>query len=214
MAGTLLRLGVDRIDVLLIHDVDVWTHGDGFEARFKAAMDGAYRALDRLRSEGVVKAIGVGINEADVCVRFAEAGDFDTVLMAGRYSLLDQGGAAAFLPLALKKRIGVILGGVYNSGILATGPVTGARYDYRPASPAILERVRRIEAVCRSHGTALPDAALRFATAHPAVASVVLGAVAPDEVARNVAALARPIPAGLWSDLKAEGLIPADVPTP
>jgi D-threo-aldose 1-dehydrogenase len=211
---SLLRLGVDRIDVLLIHDVDVWTHGDGFEARFKAAMDGAYRALDRLRSEGVVKAIGVGINEADVCVRFAEAGDFDTVLMAGRYSLLDQGGAAAFLPLALKKRIGVILGGVYSSGILATGPVTGARYDYRPASPAILERVRRIEAVCRSHGTALPDAALRFATAHPAVASVVLGAVAPDEVARNVAALARPIPAGLWSDLKAEGLIPADVPTP
>jgi len=211
---SLLRLGVDRIDVLLIHDVDVWTHGDGFEARFKAAMDGAYRALDRLRSEGVVKAIGVGINEADVCVRFAEAGDFDTVLMAGRYSLLDQGGAAAFLPLALKKRIGVILGGVYNSGILATGPVTGARYDYRPASPAILERVRRIEAVCRSHGTALPHAALRFATAHPAVASVVLGAVAPDEVARNVAALARPIPAGLWSDLKAEGLIPADVPTP
>ena len=160
----------------------------------------------------------VSAREAEVASVIARADEVLTRsrpnLMAGRYTLIEQGGATAFLPLALKKRIGVILGGVYNSGILATGPVPGARHDYRPAPPAILERVRRIEAVCRSHGTALPHAALRFATAHPAVASVVLGAVAPDEVARNVAALARPIPAGLWSDLKAEGLIPADVPTP
>ena len=211
---SLLRLGVDRIDILLIHDVDVWTHGDGFEARFKEAMDGAYRALDRLRAEGVVKAIGVGINEAETCVRFAEAGDFDTVLMAGRYSLLEQGGAEGFLPLALRKRIGVILGGVYNSGILATGAVEGARYNYRPAPPEIMARVRRIEAVCRAHAVALPDAALRFAMAHPAVASVVLGAVSAEEVARNVASLARPIPARLWSDLKAEGLLAADAPVP
>ena len=211
---SLLRLGVDRIDILLIHDVDVWTHGDGFEARFKEAMDGAYRALDRLRAEGVVKAIGVGINEAETCVRFAEAGDFDTVLLAGRYSLLEQGGADSFLPLALRKRIGVILGGVYNSGILATGAVEGARYNYRPAPPEIMARVRRIEAVCRAHAVALPDAALRFAMAHPAVASVVLGAVSAAEVARNVASLARPIPARLWSDLKAEGLLAADAPVP
>ena len=212
---SLLRMGVDRIDVLLIHDVDVWTHGrDMFETRFKEAMDGAYRALDRLRGEGVVKAIGVGINEAEICARFAEAGDFDTVLMAGRYSLLEQGGAARFLPLALKKGIGVILGGVFNSGILATGPVEGARYNYRPAPPEIMERVRRIDAVCRSHGVTMADAALRFPLGHPAVASIVLGAVAPEEIARNVASLARPIPSGLWSDLKAEGLLAADVPTP
>lgn len=212
---SLLRLGVDRIDVLLIHDVDVWTHGPGaFETRFREAMDGAYRALDRLRGEGVVKAIGVGINEADVCARFAEAGDFDTVLMAGRYSLLEQGGAERFLPLALRKGIGVILGGVYNSGILATGPVPGARYNYRPAPPEILERVRRIETVCRAHGVALADAALRFPMGHPAVASIVLGAISADEVARNVASLARPVPAGLWSDLKTEGLLAPDVPTP
>jgi D-threo-aldose 1-dehydrogenase len=212
---SLLRMGVDRIDVLLIHDVDVWTHGrDMFETRFKEAMDGAYRALDRLRGEGVVKAIGVGINEAEICARFAEAGDFDTVLMAGRYSLLEQGGAARFLPLALTKGIGVILGGVFNSGILATGPVEGARYNYRPAPPEIMERVRRIDAVCRSHGVPLADAALRFPLGHPAVASIVLGAVAPEEIARNVASLARPIPSGLWSDLKAEGLLAADVPTP
>jgi D-threo-aldose 1-dehydrogenase len=211
---SLLRLGVDRIDILLIHDVDIWTHGDGFETRFKEAMDGAYRALDRLRTEGVIKAIGVGINEAEICARFASVGDFDTVLMAGRYSLLEQGGAETFLPLALRKGIGVILGGVYNSGILATGAIPGARYNYRPAPPAILERVRRIEAVCRAHGVALADAALRFATAHPAVSSVVLGAVTPDEVARNVAALTRPIPTGLWSDLKSEALLVADAPTP
>jgi D-threo-aldose 1-dehydrogenase len=147
-------------------------------------------------------------------VRFAEAGDFDAVLMAGRYSLLEQGGAERFLPLALRKGIGVILGGVYNSGILATGAVEGARYNYRPAPPEIMARVRRIEAVCRAHDVALPDAALRFAMAHPAVASVVLGAVSAEEVARNVASLARPIPARLWSDLRTEGLLPADAPTP
>jgi D-threo-aldose 1-dehydrogenase len=212
---SLLRMGVDRIDVLLIHDVDVWTHGaDAFEARFKEAMDGAYRALDRLRAEGVVKAIGVGVNEAEICARFVEAGDFDTVLMAGRYSLLEQGGAERFLPLATRRGVGVMLGGVFNSGILATGPVAGARYDYRPAPPAILDRVRRIEAVCRAHGVALADAALRFPLGHPAVASVVIGAIDAGEVARNVASLARPIPPGLWSDLKSERLLAPDVPTP
>jgi D-threo-aldose 1-dehydrogenase len=212
---SLLRMGVDRIDVLLIHDVDVWTHGPGaFETRFREAMDGAYRALDRLRSEGAIKAIGVGVNEADVCARFVEAGDFDTVLMAGRYSLLEQGGAERFLPLALRKGTGVMLGGVFNSGILATGPIEGARYNYRAAPPEILARVRRIEAVCLSHGVALADAALRFPLGHPAVASVVIGAIDAGEVARNVASLARPIPAGLWSDLKSERLLAADVPTP
>jgi len=211
---SLLRLGVDRIDILLIHDVDVWTHGDQFETRFREAMEGSYRALDRLRAEGVVRAIGVGINEADVCARFAEAGDFDVILMAGRYSLLEQGGAETFLPLALRKGIGVILGGVYNSGILATGAIPGARYNYRPAPPPILERVRRMEEVCAAHRVALHDAALRFAMAHPAVASVILGAVSADEVARNVSSLTYPVPAGLWSDLKTAGLLPADAATP
>ena len=211
---SLLRLGVSRIDILLIHDVDVWTHGEGFEVRFSEAMNGAYRALERLRSEGVVKAIGVGINEAEVCARFAEAGDFDAVLMAGRYSLLEQGGAETFLPIALRKGIGVILGGVYNSGILATGATPDARYNYRPAPPAIIERVRRIEEICRSHEVPLADVALRFALAHPAVSSVVLGMVSPAEVARNVASLSREIPAGVWGDLKTAGLLASDAPTP
>lgn len=212
---SMLRLGVDAIDIVLIHDVDVWTHGrDNIEQRFREAMEGAYRALAQLRSEGVVKAIGVGLNEADMCARFARAGDFDTMLLAGRYSLLEQPALDAFLPLALEKKIGVMLGGVFNSGILATGPVAGARYNYRIAPPDIVARVERIEKVCRAHGVALADAALKFPLGHPAVSSIVLGAVVPEEVQRNVISLAATIPAALWRDLKGEGLLAGNVPVP
>jgi D-threo-aldose 1-dehydrogenase len=210
-----LRLGVDRIDVVLIHDVDVWTHGqDAIEARFAQAMDGAYRALDKLRASGAVRAIGVGVNEAEMCERFARAGDFDTMLLAGRYSLLEQPGLASFMPLAQAKRIDLMLGGVFNSGILATGPIAGAKYNYQPAPPQILARVAAIEAVCARHGVPLRRAALQFPLGHPAVASLVMGAVKPDEVADQVAELSAPIPTALWTELKAEGLLGADVPVP
>ncbi|SEB98695.1 D-threo-aldose 1-dehydrogenase [Rhizobiales bacterium GAS191] len=212
---SLLRLGLDRVDILLIHDVDVWTHGaDAIEARFKEAMEGAYVALAKLRAAGVIKAIGVGLNEAEMCERFAKAGDFDTMLLAGRYSLLEQPALDSFMPLAAQKGIGLMLGGVFNSGILATGAVPGARYNYRPAPPEILAKVARIEAVCHAHGVKLADAALRFALGHKAVGSVVLGAVTPDEVSRNATSLSAPIPAGLWSDLKTEGLLRQDAPLP
>lgn len=210
-----LRLGVDRIDVVLIHDVDVWTHGaDMIEQRFAEAMNGAYRALETLRAAGAVKAIGVGVNEAEMCERFARAGDFDTMLLAGRYSLLEQPGLASFMPLAQQKGIDLMLGGVFNSGILATGPVAGAKYNYQPAPPAILARVAAIEAVCTRHGVPLRRAALQFPLGHPAVASLVMGAVKPEEVADQVAELSAPIPAALWTELKAEGLLGADVPVP
>ena len=212
---SLLRLGLDRVDILLIHDVDVRNFGvDGVDARFREAMDGAYRALERLRAEGAVKAIGVGVNDCESCIRFARAGDFDAMLLAGRYSLLEQPALDEFLPLALSKGIGVMLGGVFNSGILATGPVEGAMYDYAPAPPAIRERVARIEAVCRAHGVTLARAALHFPLGHPAVASVVLGAVSPAEVRRNLAGFGQAVPAALWSDLKAEGLLRTDAPVP
>lgn len=212
---SLLRLGLDRIDILLIHDVDVWTHGaDAIDERFREAMEGAYRALHRLREERVIRAIGIGVNEAEMCVRFARAGDFDVMLLAGRYSLLEQPALAEFLPLAQARGIGVIAGGVFNSGILATGPVAGARYNYRPAPPAILARVAAIEAVCRAHGVPLATAALQFVLAHPAVAAVVLGEVAPDEVRRNVDSLSVAIPDALWTGLKRDGLLAADAPTP
>lgn len=210
-----LRLGVDAIDIVLIHDVDVWTHGaDAVEARFSEAMNGAYRALERLRAAGAVKAIGVGVNEAEMCERFARAGDFDAMLLAGRYSLLEQPALASFMPLALEKGIGLMLGGVFNSGILATGPVPGAMYNYKPAPPAILARVAAIEAVCARHGVPLRRAALQFPLGHPAVASLVMGAVSAGEVEDQIAALAAPVPAALWADLKAEGLLAADVPVP
>ena len=212
---SLLRLGTDRLDLLLIHDVDVWTHGaDAIEDRFREAMAGAYVALDRLRGEGVVAGIGIGVNEAEMCVRFAQAGSFDTMLLAGRYSLLEQPALEHFLPLAQQQGIGVMLGGVFNSGILATGPVSGAKYNYQDAPPEILAKVARIEGVCSAHGVALSTAALHFALGHPAVASVVLGAQNPQEVERNVAALSSEVPSALWTDLKAEHLLDADAPVP
>ncbi len=212
---SLLRLGTDRLDLLLIHDVDVWTHGaDAIEERFTEAMAGAYVALDRLRSEGVVAGIGIGVNEAEMCVRFAQAGSFDSMLLAGRYSLLEQPALAHFLPLAQQQGMGVMLGGVFNSGILATGAMDGAKYNYRDAPQEILAKVARIERVCTAHGVALPTAALHFALGHPAVASVVLGAETPQEVERNVAGLSAAVPAALWSDLKAERLLDPDAPAP
>ena len=212
---SLLRLGLDRIDILLIHDVDVWTHGaEAIEARFKEAMEGAYVALAKLREAGVIKAIGVGLNEAPMCERFAKAGDFDTMLLAGRYSLLEQPALDGFMALAAEKGIGLMLGGVFNSGILATGAVPCARYNYREAPPDILAKVARIETVCAAYGVKLADAALRFPLGHEAVGALVLGAVTPDEVRRNAASLNVAIPPGLWSDLKAEGLLRQDAPVP
>ena len=212
---SLLRLATDRVEIALIHDVDVHTHGSAtVDARFAEAMDGAYRALDDLRHEGAVRAIGVGVNEADVAARFLRAGDFDCVLLAGRYTLHEQGALDDFLPLAAAKGVGVLLGGVFNSGILASGPAEGAKYNYRAAPPAVIERVARIAAVCDAHGVPLPVAALHFPLAHPTVSSVVIGAVSADEVERNLRALADPVPAALWRDLVAAGLMRADAPLP
>jgi D-threo-aldose 1-dehydrogenase len=212
---SLLRLGTDRIDLLLIHDVDVWTHGAAaIEDRFREAMAGAYVALDKLRSEGVVAGIGIGVNEAEMCVRFAQAGTFDVMLLAGRYSLLEQPALKEFLPLAQRQGLAVLLGGVFNSGILATGPISGAKYNYQDAPPEILARVTEIKRICDAHGVALPTAAMHFALGHPAVASVVLGAHSPQEVERNAAALTTKVPGALWADLKAAHLLDPDAPVP
>jgi D-threo-aldose 1-dehydrogenase len=212
---SLLRLGTDHVEIVLIHDVDVWTHGpDAIEGRVREVMAGSYPALSRLREEGVVKAIGVGVNEADMCERLVRMADLDCVLLAGRYSLLEQPALDSFLPLAQERNIGVMLGGVFNSGILATGAVPHARYNYQPAPPDIVARVAGIDAVCRAHGVPLAAAAMQFALGHPAVATLVLGAVRPEEVSANIAALASPAPASLWADLKAEGFIAPHVPVP
>ncbi len=212
---SLMRLGLPAVDVLLIHDADVWTHGpEEGPKRYREAMDGAYRALEKLRSEGVIKGIGLGLNDPTYMARYLSDGDFDCVLMAGRYSLLEQPALAEVLPLAEKKNVGVMLGGVFNSGILATGPVADARYNYLPAPPEILDKVRRIARVCAAHGVALGTAAMQFPLGHPAVSSLALGAVKPAEVQANVAAMSAKIPASLWSDLKAEGLLDPAAPVP
>ena len=208
-----LRLGVASVDIALVHDVDPWTHGDAAGERQREALCGALRALADLRSQRVVRAIGIGVNDADVAERFVREADLDVVLLAGRYSLLEQPALDRFLPLAQARGIGVMLGGVYNSGILATGAVPGARYNYRPATADVGARVVAIERVCAAHGVALPHAAIAFVLGHPAVSSVVLGAVSPDEVARNAAMFARGVPPALWRDLKAERLLRDDAPT-
>ncbi len=212
--ASLKRLGTSRIDVLLIHDIDRFTHGDEQPRRFKEAMDGAYPALSDLRAQGVVGAIGLGVNEWQVAESVARAADIDCVLLAGRYTLLEQEALASFLPFCVERQVSIIAGGVFNSGILATGPKAGAVYNYAPAPPAILDRVAALERVCKAHGVPLAAAALEFPMAHPAVATVVIGARAAAEVEANEALLAHPIPKALWSDLKAERLIAAEAPTP
>jgi D-threo-aldose 1-dehydrogenase len=212
---SLQRLATNRIDVLLIHDVDIWTHGEeGYRQRFKEVMDSGYKALDQLRSEGVVEAIGVGVNEVPASLDFARAGDFDTILLAGRYTLLEQDGLDDLFPLCEQKDTSFIIGGPYNSGILAVGAVEGATYNYKPAPPEIMERVRRIEAVCKRHDVPLVAAALQFPLGHPRIATLIPGARTPAEVQQNAKILEHPIPADLWAELKHEGLLREEAPTP
>jgi D-threo-aldose 1-dehydrogenase len=213
---SLLRLGLSRVDVLLIHDVDVHTHGSrqACDRRFDEAMEGAYRALIELRQSGDVSAIGVGVNEADMCARFARAGDFDCMLLAGRYTLLEQGALDEFLPLCEAKNIGVLAGGTFNSGILASGPRAGSKYNYAEAPAAVRERVTRLGEICRAHGVPLAAAAIQFPLGHPKVASVVIGAISAQEIRENFELMAHSIPSELWSDLRSAGLLRADAPVP
>jgi D-threo-aldose 1-dehydrogenase len=210
------RLGMDHIDIALIHDVDIWTHGsvEAYDQRFREAINGAYRALDELRQNGIVKAIGAGVNEVEPCVRFASEGAFDCFLLAGRYTLLEQDGLDDLFPLAEKQNFSLLLGGPFNSGILATGPTPGAKYNYRPAPQAIVERVQQIASVCNHHEVPLAAAAIQFPLGHPNVASIVPGAVSPSEVERNAGYISLPIPNALWEELKAENLLAADARVP
>ena len=211
------RLGVANADILLVHDVCAFSQGsqEASEVKVRELFDGGgYRALSELREAGEVAAIGAGVNEWQVCERLLGLGDFDGFLLAGRYTLLEQEALESFLLLCEKRDVGIILGGPYNSGILATGAVPGAKYNYADAPQDILDRVRRIEAVCSAHDTPLIAAALQFVLGHPSVKTVVPGAADPAEVRTNVALLERPIPAALWSDLRGEGLIRPDAPAP
>jgi D-threo-aldose 1-dehydrogenase len=210
------RLGMDRIDIALIHDVDIWTHGsaEAYENRFRQALDGAYRALDELRRSGVVRAIGAGINEIAPCVRFANEAAFDCFLLAGRYTLLEQNGLDDLLPLAEQQGFSLLIGGPFNSGILATGATPGAKYNYKLAPEAILERAARIDVIRQRHHVPLAAAAIQFPLGHPCIAAIVPGAVSSSEVERNADHIDLPIPRSLWDELKAEKLLAVDARVP
>jgi D-threo-aldose 1-dehydrogenase len=207
IADSLQRLGVDFIEIAHIHDADA-------DENFRMALDEAYPVLADFKAQGVIRAIGAGMNQWQREADFARNADFDCFLLAGRYTLLEQEPIHEYLPLCLEKKISVFLGGVFNTGILATGSIPEARYQYRPAPPEIMEKTRRIEAVCAQHGVALKAAALQFPLAHPAIRSLVVGMVSPHEVDQNLAALRAPIPAAFWADLRSAGLIDPAAPTP
>jgi D-threo-aldose 1-dehydrogenase len=211
---SLERLGIDRIDILYAHDLDTFNHGTqaALDARLAEFMEGGYKALLRLREEGVIRAFGAGVNEWQPCQWMAERGDFDLFLLAGRYTLLEQEALSSFLPLCEERGIGVVIGGAYNSGILATGPKPGAFYNYDPAPQDILDRVREIEQICNNHSVRLVDAAFQFPLRHPAVVSVIPGGQGVAEMESNLQAAQATIPAGLWSDLREAGLMRVDAP--
>ena len=198
------RLGLDRVDVLLVHDPD---------DHYDAAVNGAFRALMRLRDDGTVKAIGSGMNQSEMLTRFAEAVPIDCFLLAGRYTLLDQGALDALFPVCAAKNIGILLGGIYNSGILAN-PHTGAKFNYQDADAALVGRALALDELCRKHGTELKAAALQFCMAHPAVTVAVMGARNAAEVADNIAMSERTVPQAFWQELRAKNLVDARAPLP
>ena len=210
------RLNLERIDLLYIHDVDNKTHvsDDAVRRRFDECLKGAIPALRDLREAGEISAFGVGLNETRWCKEFLKYTDIDCIMTGGLYTLLDQDALDDLLPLCERRQTSLIVGGPYNSGILATGAVAGAQYYYEAASSKILNRVRRMQAICDRHGVSLQAAALNFPLGHPAVSSVVAGATRSASVTENFRHLNAFIPDTFWQALKAENLINETAPTP
>jgi D-threo-aldose 1-dehydrogenase len=201
---SLNRLGLDRIDILFLHDPD---------DHWEAAIGEAYPTVHRLREEGVVGAIGAGMNQSEMLTRFAREGDFDVFLVAGRYTLLDQDALSELLPACVERNVAVVIGGVMNSGILAA-PTQAGLFNYKPAPPGIVERARRLAEVCDRHGVPLKAAAIQFPLAHPVVASLVAGVGRIDHLDEYPVLMQQVIPADLWAELRNEGLLAPDAPVP
>jgi D-threo-aldose 1-dehydrogenase len=206
LAESLARLRLDRVDIVYLHDPDDHYH---------EVLATAYPALEELRSQGVVRAIGAGMNQSSMLADFVRHTDMDLLMLAGRYTLLEQPALDDLLPLCEQRGVGVVAAGVFNSGLLAdTTPRADAKYNYANAPPSLVERARQIGEVCARHGSSLPEAALAFPLAHPAVLSVCVGARSATQIARNAALSSAQPPSALWSELKAEGLLREDAPTP
>ena len=206
LEDSLRRLNLDRVDIVYLHDPD---------DHYDQALGSAYPALEQLRSEGVVRAIGAGMNQSAMLARFARHTDMDLLMLAGRYTLLEQPALDDLLPVCQERGIGVVAAGVFNSGLLASPhPQAGGRYNYSDAPEALVARAQRMAAICECHGTSLPAAALAFPLAHPAVVSVCVGASSPQQIERNARLHREHVPVDVWSHLKAEGLLRRDAPVP
>jgi D-threo-aldose 1-dehydrogenase len=215
--GSLRRLGVPRIDILYIHDIGRLTHGEANAARMdELTKGGGLKALDELRASKAISGFGMGVNEVPACLEVMDHARLDVILLAGRYTLLEQTPLDDLFPRCAQAGTAIVVGGPYNSGILAVGTQSGVPlyYDYAPAPPAIIAKVRRIETLCARHGVPLAAAALQFPLAHRLVASVIPGLDSPARVEQTVALYRHPIPPTLWRDLQGDGLIRADAPLP
>lgn len=208
---SLQRLGLHRIDVLLLHDIGAFTHGEAdHPAHFEAAMTGGLKALRAMKDEGLVGAYGIGVNETAVLMDAMARGEWDCFLLAGRYTLLEQDALDDLLPLCAERGTSIIVGGPYNSGLLAGG----STFNYADAPQDLLERRDRLAAVCARHGVSLRAAALQFPLAHPAIACVIPGARTPEEARDNLARMDERVPDALWQELVADGLVRSDAPLP
>ncbi|ONG54984.1 D-threo-aldose 1-dehydrogenase [Pseudoroseomonas deserti] len=207
---SLQRMGIGRIDVVYVHDLATDHLGDGYDAAFRIARDGAFRELIRMREEGMIRAWGLGVNLPEPCVRALQESDPDVFLLAGRYSLIDLAGTKELFPLCAERGAHVVVGGPYNSGLLAGGTT----FDYQEAPPEQVAARDRMAAVAAKHGVDLKAAALQFCAANPVVASVIPGAKHADRVRQNAALMQAEVPAAFWAALKQQGLLPPEVPTP
>lgn len=214
--SSLQRLQTDYIDILFAHDLGSFTHGEQATQHFREFFDGGYRAMNELRAAGVVKAIGIGANEWQVCEQALAHGDFDGFLLAGRYTLLEQSACDSFLPLCTRRGVSIILGGPFNSGILASGVKGDGPFyhNYEPAAQHIVEKVARLESICADFSIPLAAAALQFPYAHPQVCSVIAGLASPTQVEQAVAWMHQVIPNAFWQCLREQGLIHPSAPTP
>lgn len=204
---SLQRLGMDRIDLLYVHDIGTILHGDQAPARLKDLKEGGIQALEELRNNGNISGYGLGVIDIDACLDCLDYADPDAFLLAARFTLLDQCDALPLLDRCAQRHVSVVIGGVFNSGILATGAKPDSRYNYGTPTPEILDLVRRYELTCEDHGVALSAAALQFPFVHPAVASVLIGAGTVSSLERCMAGLESDIPAVFWQDLADEGLL-------
>jgi D-threo-aldose 1-dehydrogenase len=208
------RLGLNRIDILFVHDIGVYTHGaKRNEVYLRQLFDSGLKALEELKSSGAIAAYGLGVNEVPVCLDVMRQADIDCILLAGRYTLLDRSATAELLPLCEKKKTSLVVGGVFNSGILATGPVEGAHFDYMPATPEVLEKVAAMDRIAKAQGVPLAAPAMQFPLQSPVVSSVLLGTAKPSSLMRNMELTARRLQPGDFTAYEAHTLVASELGT-